>query len=295
MGIGEGPSIGEVVIGSESLNIAGRCVHLRVCVVGHPDLAFAGALRRNENYTVRSPRTIDSCGGGILENVNRLHLVGRNIAEGSLHSVDENERLITLGNGTAAAHAYVHGSIGTAVLADNVHTRQLALQGLSHVGHRDIGNILGGNRRHRSREVPAPYGLITDDHHVIEIEGIFLEYKVIDALPLIYGGFCAGITYTGYNNGGICGGGEGIVSIYSGRRAGQGTFNHNCSTHYGIPFRVSHRTGNLLLRIKATPSPTRAEENGSGQNGCLADQVFHHDVKNWFKKCGCLFSANIGK
>ena len=130
------PHIIEVVVRAEGLQVLGRGVELGVAAVADPHLAFLGALRGHEDDAVGAARTVDRGGGGVLQHVDALDLVGRDVGQGARDAVDQDERVIALRDGAATAHADVHLRARTAVLRDDVHARELALDRLGDIRHR---------------------------------------------------------------------------------------------------------------------------------------------------------------
>ena len=124
--------------------------------VGHGHLVAFGFLRGHEDHTVGSTGTVDSGGGGILQDSHRFNIVRVHLAQGAFHAVDEDEGAaavtdavtVTAGacrtftgviRGTAATDVHATGVAGLTIGLDNVQTGNLALQGTRHIAVGTVG------------------------------------------------------------------------------------------------------------------------------------------------------------
>ena len=139
-GSGIAPLMEHMTVGIPDFEVLRILANLIIHVVFHGRRTFLGSLGGDQNNTISTTGSIDSGRGSILQHIDALNVVGRDIVDRRyLDTVDHIERFIALCDRTTTTNADRHGGSGTTVLRDDVHTGQLTLQGLS-----DVRNGIGG-------------------------------------------------------------------------------------------------------------------------------------------------------
>ena len=246
MRVGVRPHVVEIVVGAESGEVLGRGVDLGVTAVGDADLAFLGALGGDEDDAVGAACAVDGGGGGVLEDVDGLNLVGRDVGEGAGGAVDEDERVIALGDGAATANTDVHLCARAAVLRDDVDAGELALDGLRDVGDRSGGELLGVDGSDGSCEVAALDGLVTDDDGLVEEECILIEDEVDRGL-VGEAYFLRGVADAGGLEDGVRGNAEGVVAVEVCDGTDGGAADDDAGSDDGFAVGVLDGSRNLVL------------------------------------------------
>ena len=103
------PVVIDIVIGVLDIIQLRYLLCLVVDVILHLCAAFLATLCCHEDNTVGTTRTIDGCRSGILEHIDALDVVGRDIVNGRhLHTVDNEERVVRLCDRAATTHTDGH-------------------------------------------------------------------------------------------------------------------------------------------------------------------------------------------
>ena len=106
-----------MLISALGLNELGIPLCLIINTILHHGLAFLGTLGGDEDYTVGTTGTIDGGRSRILQDVDALDVVGRNIVNRrNLYTIDDEKRIVALGNGATTTHADGHRCTRTTVL-----------------------------------------------------------------------------------------------------------------------------------------------------------------------------------
>ena len=142
-------------------------------------LAFFRALGGHDDDAVRTAGTVDRRGEGILQDVDRLDLGGRDVVDGfHREAVHDVERGAVLGDGTAAADADLDVGVRVAFRRDDGDTGHLAGKGLADRVHGLFGELVGIHRGDGAEEVAALDGRITDDDDLVEEGAVLLQDDV---------------------------------------------------------------------------------------------------------------------
>ena len=107
-----------VVVGVLHVGSVRRLLDLVVHVVLHLGLAVTlRTLRGNQDNTVSTAGTVDGCRSSILQHVNALNVVGRNIVDVAyLHTIHDIQRVVRLGDRTTTTDTNLSGTARTTVL-----------------------------------------------------------------------------------------------------------------------------------------------------------------------------------
>ena len=165
----------EVQLGAESRN--GRLLAQRDA--RHVLLRLA---RGDEDHAVGSARTVDGRCRGILEHLHRNDVLRvdlfqiAGIAPGE--SVDDHQRSVRTVERRVAADADRRRGAGVLRGVDHLHAGHAALQQpVDRVG-RDVGEFLGLDRGHGTRQVALLDLSVTHDHHFVHGRGLLDQHDV---------------------------------------------------------------------------------------------------------------------
>ena len=181
----------DVLVSVENVHTLGNGFCLQVTVVVHNSLTTLSVLRRDENYTVGTLRTVDGCRGSILQHRDVFDVVRRKVAQlTTLETVDNDQWRVVTRDRTATTNANQHFCVGRTVSRCDVHTGHLTSQGFRHVGDRNLHKVLSGDCSHRTRQVFLPAGTVTDDHNVVQRVVFVFKNHVDGCLSLDIHFFC---------------------------------------------------------------------------------------------------------
>jgi TonB-dependent SusC/RagA subfamily outer membrane receptor len=131
--------------------------------------------------------TIDSCCRSILQNFNRLNIVGVQVGKTTLHrnAIYYIERVATGVDGTYTTNANAYATLWVSARYCYLYTRHLTSQSLTEVGRRIVGKSLCLDRRHSSRYVALLLHAITYNHNFFQYLIIICQVN-IDYFATIY-------------------------------------------------------------------------------------------------------------
>ena len=111
------PGVIDVLVSALGFDEFGIPLCLIINTILHHGLAFLGTLGGDEDYTVGTTGTIDSGRSRILQDVDALDVVGRDVINRrNLYTIDDEERFVALGDGATTTHADSHRCTWTTVL-----------------------------------------------------------------------------------------------------------------------------------------------------------------------------------
>ena len=120
------------LLGVHEVKCLRNVADIQVTIERYGDLTFLGTLCGDHHNTVTTLCTIDGGQGGVLQNVDRGNIRGRNIVDVvHLEAIDNEQWVVLLGHRRAATYADVNISTGLTVDGRNLHTGNLTLQGHS--------------------------------------------------------------------------------------------------------------------------------------------------------------------
>ena len=129
---------------------------------------------RDQNDAERRAGTVDGGGRCVLDDRNRLDVVGVDAVQIAHDPVDQHERIGRVDR----VHAADVDRGRTAGLTRRRGDVQTGDRTLKHVGHR-VGDavlqLLAAHRRHGARQVDALLRTVTDDDRLFELDGVFLK------------------------------------------------------------------------------------------------------------------------
>ena len=265
------PSVNQVIIRIERVHITGRLVELGIAVVVHLYATLLGTLGRDEDYTVSTTGTIDSRRRSILQHVDRLNLIGRDVAHRTRDTIHEDQRLVRLRDRTTTTHANRNLGVGTTVLCSYMHTGELTLQGLGYVTNGSSHDILGRNRSNRTGQVLTTNGLITNNHDILQRRSILFQTNE-DLGATIYRNVLGLHTDVRYDQHillcirYI----QGELAVHIRTRTKRSTFNHNSGTDNRLTIGIRNST----LYSLSLSSKGEAQSQHEGQDK-LERKVFH--------------------
>ena len=137
-------------------------------IIIHPHAARLTPLRRDEDDTARRTRTIDRCRSGILQDRDRLDIIGIHVPETRHNPVDQHQRLI-VSQRPQSTYADLRLRARNTIELRHRHTRQCTLQGYRRVVHRTLHEFVTGDHRHRTRQIDLLLAAVTHHHHLIQL------------------------------------------------------------------------------------------------------------------------------
>ena len=159
--------------GPGNLAVAGRTV------VSHDGTPHLTGFGRHHHHTVGRTRTVDGRRRGILEHLDRLDVrVGEVVDVVDLEPVDDVERRSVTVDRPHTAHLDVETGTRSTVRSSDLHTGDLASEGLHHRTGLEAFDILRGDRSDRTRQVAALHGAVTHDHHFVHDVRFGNEFNV---------------------------------------------------------------------------------------------------------------------
>ena len=150
-----------------------RLLHARVRVVGDAGSPYGALSRGDEHDTVGAARAVDRSGRRVLQDFDRLDVVGIEVADPSGHRdpVEHIERIVGRLERAVAADSDAE-PVSRFVAADgDVHARDAALQRVDGVHRSGALHVGARYRGDRSCHVPPRLRAVTHDHNLLEGHG----------------------------------------------------------------------------------------------------------------------------
>ena len=167
--------------------------------VAHGSLAVAALLGGHEDDTVTSLGAVDSCGGGVLQDLDGFdHRRVEILDAADLQTVDDVEGSDVAAVGGVTADADVSSGTRGAV-GDDVDTGSLALEGVGCIGGRLVLEVVGAHRSHGTGEVGLLLHTVTDHDRLLKEFGVLFEDE-IDLGPASDGNGLRRITDAGHSD-----------------------------------------------------------------------------------------------
>ena len=135
---------------------------------------LSALLGRYDHHTAGCFETVNRYGGAVLQQRYRLHIVGVDVIDRTLHAVDDIEN-------TRLRAANGHAGLVLTGLSGILHrdkTRQTAGQSLRDIGHRHLLKFLTVDLRHGRRNVGTALRAVTEDDDLVQTGGILLHRNV---------------------------------------------------------------------------------------------------------------------
>ena len=135
---------------------------------------LSALLGRYDHHTAGCFETVNRYGGAVLQQRYRLHIVGVDVIDRTLHAVDDIEN-------TRLRAANGHAGLVLTGLSGILHgdkPRQTAGQSLRDIGHRHLLKFLAVDLRHGRRHVGAALRAVTEDDDLVQTGGILFHRNV---------------------------------------------------------------------------------------------------------------------
>ena len=161
------------------VNLLAKALHADASVINNLCLLVKTAvLRRNDNNSVSTSRTIDCRSRGIFQNIYRLNVAGIELREClaiNRESVDDIERLVSALNRTASAHSYAYASARRTRCWSNLNAGNASCQ--SRVERRcgDALHLSQFYRRNGSRKVAFLLLTVANNHNLVDEAIVLLK------------------------------------------------------------------------------------------------------------------------
>ncbi len=174
----ERPGVGGGVVVDGVLELPGRHglgavqhgLDAHLSVVFQRSGTFAGALGRDDDHAVGTPRAVDGGGRTVLEHVDALDLLEVDVADVGAHdAVDDDQRTLPGGEGVGAAQHDLErsGRVAAAGIGDR-ETGDLALQEPCGGGERTGVHVVAAETGDRTGQLLFGGRAVADDHHGVE-------------------------------------------------------------------------------------------------------------------------------
>ena len=177
-------------------------------------LTLLTAFGRDKYHTARSVRTVDTGCRSVLEDIDALDIIGRDVNQGIVliraavartagrctalqlrYTVNHHKGFLT---GQAATYTDgLTGSRGSTV-GCNVHACRTSAQHLAYTGGGCLGQIVGFDHLHRTGDITFLRCAVTDNHHLFNQFGV--RHKT-DAHVLCTGKLLRDVTHVRHSNG----------------------------------------------------------------------------------------------
>ena len=167
-------------------------------VVSHlRSLVLAALLGGDDDDTVRTAATVDGRGRGVFQDGERLDVVRIDQRQRVVHTfrgivvhrhtVDDNQRAVGGVQRSAAANTDFGTSARFARRCVDIHAGNLTLDHVLGRGYHTVILLIGLHGNDRTGEVVLLGHTVTNDHHVVQCRGIFLQCHS-DIGSCLYGG-----------------------------------------------------------------------------------------------------------
>ena len=131
-----------VLFGIHHFQLVGNGSHAQVGVEVNVCFTFLTVLGSDDDYTVGSHRTVDSCGCTVFQYFHALDVLRIHVVNVAREAVDDVERLVAAERlYTANLYRYACACVTTGF--HDVYTGNLALQGFGRVGRGTFGQFFG--------------------------------------------------------------------------------------------------------------------------------------------------------
>ena len=170
------PTVQQVV------TLVGHLRETKIAVIGdlHP-IGSCALLRRDDDDTVRTLRTIDGGSRGIFQHLHRLNIIGIDGTNIHIrHTIHHDQRVGTVQRADTT-DTDRRLTTGTSRVGD-IDTRCLSLQSLRESRYRLLMNRLRRDHSHRAGDVFLGLCAVTDYHHLIQVLCVFHQLDLNIAL-----------------------------------------------------------------------------------------------------------------
>ena len=252
--------------------------------IRHGNFVTLGLFCGHEDHTISGTGTVDSGGGGILQDSHRFNIVRVHLAQGAFHTVDEHQGAAAVTDtvtGTAGAcrtrtgvigslaatDIHATGVAGLTIGLDNVQTGNLALQGTRNIAVGTVGKYFTVEVFDRTHQLGFLQGTITHHHRGFQGLRILKEDKIHfgTAIQRFLNGL---VSKKLTNQDGRRGGLDRVGTVVLGDITRIGTFHHHGSSDDGFVGRtIDNPTGNRrVLRESGPPQEDSQDSRHTGEN-----------------------------
>ena len=126
-------------------------------------------MRRDEDNAICSPRTVNSCGGGVFQDIYTFDVNGIDITNrsGKRNTIQYNQWVVARIQRACTPDTYLHSRPRFRGSLCHLNPRNTSLQGLCNVRRRHFIHLFSTNRGYRASHRFFPLCTITDDNHLI--------------------------------------------------------------------------------------------------------------------------------
>ena len=242
-----------VLVGIHQLvGVAGNLVDTEVAlVVELQRLVLLTVLRGDDDHTVSSTRTVDGTCRCVLQHLDGLDVVRREVADGSTHghTVDDVQR------GCAAERTDTtdaHRRVGTGLtVRGDLYTGHLTLEHRRDVGVGDLLHFLGIHDGDRTCQVGLLLSTVTHDDHLIQRHGVAFHLNSSQDGTTAHGHLHVLETYVTHHEHTVGGNVQLEVTVEVGHGATLGVLHSDGCTNERLSILINNLTADLdglLLR-----------------------------------------------
>ena len=151
-----------------------------IAIIGYIGSFLRTLLGGNDDYTIGSLRTIDSCSCSITKHVNRLDIFRRHNryinSRDSIHYIVRRHGTRTEGRSTTKSNGRRTVRIGS---RRNHQTRNLSLKHLARIGEHTTVQVFRLHRSDRRGDILTAHRTITNNYDLIQSRIIFLQNNLV--------------------------------------------------------------------------------------------------------------------
>ena len=228
------------------VSAAGDNVDTKVAlIVDLHRLVLLTVLGSDDNHTICSTRTVDGACRSVLQHLDGLDVVRREVANGRTHghTVDDIQRS---GASERTQTTNLHRGISTRLtVRRNLYTCHLTFKHRRDVRIRHTLQFLGVHNRHRTRQISFLLRTVTHDNHLIQHVVVRLQLDLINDGAPADSDFPVLVAHITYHECSIRCRINLEVTVHIGHTSRLSTFHPDSSTNQGFPGLVYHLTLNL--------------------------------------------------
>ena len=135
----------------------------------HLNLSFFTTLGSNDNYTISTTCTVNSCRRSIFQDINTLNFRRSNVTDtGYRKTVYYIKRWIVLRQRTTTTYTYLNIRIGRTLRSSDIHPRHFTGQCFGSARYRNRCNILRTDGSYGTGQVSLIHRTVTNDNNFIQ-------------------------------------------------------------------------------------------------------------------------------
>ena len=231
---------------SQVIDILLNLINTEVTLIVHLQLLLLlTTLSRDNHHTISCTGTVDSTCRSILQHLDGLDIVWREVANRGTHghTVDHIQRSgATETTDTTDTNQWV----GTGLtVRGNLHTGDLTFQHRGDIGVRHTLQFVGIHDRHRTRQVGFLLNTITYNHHLLKHLSVAFQNNLTEVSASVDRNLKILETYIAYHDSGISRNAQFEITVEVGNGSRLSTLHLDSSANQRFPILVNNLTTNL--------------------------------------------------